>query len=165
MTITKPTHKAAPRRARRLGIAGDHQAIEELVKAASHHEDPFGFLSIHAPAAAAAEIANQQEETEETEPKAAGSPLPPLPPVPVLCSPAREPWSREFPLSDASLVGCYVSDHVEVRMSRAQAVTLRRLMAALDSANLRLENGRRPVSAPTLSAGCWSRSGTLGFRS
>jgi len=155
--IEKPTLTELRAEAQRLGITEEFTggALEELLRVARDSDDPLGYLAIHAPPAAAspidtaihaefraaaAETATETADSiEEPETEPIGDVPAPLPPLMA---------SIEVPLTATILDGCYISTHVEVRMSREQGLTLRRLHLALDAQGARLANGHRVIHAP-----------------
>jgi hypothetical protein len=141
LTVLKPTLKDLRAEAQRLGITTDSAgcSLHELVSTAREHDDPFGFLAIHAPGDAIAaepapKIVDAHDRDEQAEPVAA-------PPEPLPGPAGVRSVSVAVPLSEATLEGCYVSTHVEVRMSRAQGELVRRLHLALQAQQARVASG------------------------
>ncbi len=152
---TKPTLKELRTEAQRLGIKPDvgGNSIEELIRLARNQDDPMGWLAIHAPPA---------------EPEPDNEQTPPAPPAEAACElavdaenepiedvPASPPAAPRLlptveivvPQAATDLTDCYISCHVDVRMTRRQGVALRRLSLALDAQNVCLANGRRAITA------------------
>ena len=166
---TKPTLKELRAEVQRLGITPERvgrQTIQEVVQCARNHEDPMGWLSIYGtPEAMEAVEAEEAAPTEtesgdvadgqaepaeaacelavdaENEPIEDASASPPA-------APRRLPTVKiVVPQADTDLTDCYISGHVDVRMTSRQGVALRRLCLALDAQNVCLANGRRAVTA------------------
>lgn len=152
-TASKATIKKLWAEVRRLGITAESAGcqLDELIRQARDQDDPLGYLAIHAPIGDAA--AGVSEETAADESPAEVSkqdekPIAETPKPPSLDPPAPDPQSIvsiSVPLSTAGKRGCYISKHVEIRMTHEQGVTLRRLHLALDTEGARLANGRRVI--------------------
>jgi hypothetical protein len=134
MTATKLTIKELRTEAQRLGITTELTggALEELLRLARDNEDPLGYLAIHAP---------PEEGKEGT------GDVPALLPLAHPLAETPEPRKIAVPVARTDLDNCYVSRHVELRMSPPQARTLRCVLLGLDAAGERLLNGRRVASA------------------
>jgi hypothetical protein len=137
----KPTLEELRTEAEQLGITEVFTggALEELLSVARDNPDPMGYLAIHAPAGLQDDERSAEEEVADDEP--IGDVPAPLP------QPSQSLVSLAVPLSDASLEGCYVSTHVEVRMSHEQGLALRRLQLSLDAQGASLAGGRRVIHA------------------
>ena len=140
-TATKPTLKDLRAEAQRLGLTAESAGcpIEELLKTARDADDPLGYLTIYAPAPIESKPPKPETPPAEEEPEIAED----VGAVPVL-----EPMMATItvPLSPSALEGCYISNHVDVRMTIAQATVLRRLHLALDTSEARLANDRHIAS-------------------
>lgn len=161
--VQKPSLKELRAEAQRLGITPELAgcSIDELLRTARDTDDPRGYLAIYAPpseseaeppptpAIRPAENVAAELDTFRDGVSASGQaaladcPRPASPPLVAAVSET----SVAVPLADAALEGCYISGHVEVRMSQFQGRTLRRLVLALDARGARLANGRRAVNA------------------
>jgi len=132
---SKPTMKDLRAEVQRLGITADSAGcpIDELLRTARDNDDPLGFLAIHAPA-------DREAESAEYDP--IGDVPAPLPEPPAVAD-----VSVSVPLADFRDERCYISRHVEVRLSRQQGIALRRLQLALDARGERLAGGRRVIHA------------------
>jgi hypothetical protein len=143
-TTTKLTLRELRAEAQRLGITAESAgcSIEELLRTARDCDDPLGYLAIYAPPDAADEVptsAGEEPDEEDDGGEAAAEPAE---------TPQSEPpvmVSLTAPLAQADLQDCYISTHVEVRLTRAQGLALRRLHLALDADGARMAGGRRVI--------------------
>jgi len=161
MSVTmKPLLRELRAEAQRLGITPEIAgcSIEELIHMARKQEDPLGWLAIFGSPAAR----RLAEETEAPPPAEAVCDLSvdeqnepaEIESDQVVDQQVEQPGPRFLPSAtitvpqlDVDLSDCYVSRHVDVRVSRRQAEVLRRLALALDAKNMLLANGRRAVTA------------------
>jgi hypothetical protein len=163
MAATKPTIRELRNEAQRLGITPESAgcSVDELLRRARENEDPLAYLAIYAvpldePIAAnppveeappapelpeAVEVLPEPEiekPESETAPKGIESIPAPEQPTPTIVR-----TSISVPVSGVNLDGNYIGKHLDVRLSRTQALALRRLYLGLDAENGRLANGRR----------------------
>jgi len=147
-TASKPSIRELRAEAQRLGITTKSAggSIEELLREARENEDPLGYLAIHAPSGdvpSSQTVVDETPEADESEP--IGDVSAPIPESSVVEPPVIRDVSLTVPLCDASFDRCYISTHTEVRLSREQGITLRRLHFALDATGARLSNNRRVI--------------------
>jgi len=174
--IDKPTLEDLRGEARRLGIDEEFTggALDELLSVARDHDDPLGYLAIHAPAGPPAKIGEASDESDgidddpmtfcdvcreeaaaaranfgalalDAGPTEESSEHEPIGDVPAPLPIADTTAALYVPLAAAKLENCYIGTHVEARLSHDQALTLRRVHLALDARGARLANGRRVI--------------------
>jgi hypothetical protein len=162
---TKPTLKELRAEAQRLRITTESAgcSMHELFRQAGEQDDPFGYLAIYAPTG---------ESTEQAEPTATTEDKPHVGEVGIamrcdtrefikgmdaaastiqsagvaILAPVVELIEIDVPFSDMQLDGCYISCHLDVRLTRRQGDTIRRIQLGLDAAGARLANNRRVVT-------------------
>jgi hypothetical protein len=154
--VDKPTDKAIRQQITHLGITPEvaGRSIDQIVREAREQSDPFAWLEVLSLTGGGA-TATQDADVSESADAGVGAGTEDGATIEQeTVQPEAEKKARvrtlalKVPRSDRSFARCYISDHVETRLTRDEGLALRALLDGLQERGEKLADGSAVKTAP-----------------